>query len=79
MGPQLMAKDPRKPKLSNPKNYFKLVQDTMKKILKWVFGVLILNTYLNILGLEMSQSVKYQSSLSLSYDVLEVPRLLPVH
>jgi len=47
--------------------------------MKWVFGVLLLNTYLNILGLEMSQSLKYESFLSLSYDASLVPRLLPVH
>ena len=74
-----MAKDPRKPKLTNPKNYFKIIQDNMKRVLKVVFGVMILNSYLNILGLEMSQSLKYQSSLSLSYDASEVPRLFPMH
>ena len=63
-----MAKDPTNPKLSVPKNYFKIVQDTMTDIMIVVLAVLLLNSYLSILGLELSQTLYYSSSLSLSYD-----------
>lgn len=40
---------------------------------------LVLANYLGKLGLEKAQSIKYVSHSNLTYNVSEVPKLLPVH
>jgi hypothetical protein len=63
-------------------NYFKKAKGLLAKIGevgKYLALLLILESYLDILGLEMSQSLKYASLMSLSYAVEDLPRLLPVH
>ena len=60
-------------------NIFKLVKSILINVLKMVATFLLLRAYLTVLGAEESQSLKYQSSLSFSYDAEDIPRLFPVH
>ena len=60
-------------------NYFSRVKTTITKIASLLALVWILVSYLDILGTEKSQEVKYISSLSLSYNSSLIPKLLPMH
>jgi hypothetical protein len=51
----------------------------MMKVAKVLVTIGILDSYLDILGLEESQSLKYLSLMTLSYLPSDIPRLLPVH
>jgi hypothetical protein len=49
------------------------------KVLKYLSVILLINTYLNILGTEKSQELKYISSLEFKYTLKDLPRLLAMH
>ena len=48
-------------------------------MLKILFYILIIKTYLDTLGTEESQTLVYSSHLFLNYTLSDLPRLLPFH
>jgi hypothetical protein len=60
-------------------NLLKKAKAMLEKTVLYVVTIGIVYSYLGILGLEESQSLKYISLLTLSYASSDLPRLLPVH
>ena len=67
------------PDVDKTKNYQKMATEYIMKFLQIIVAILIVRTFLNNLGKEESQSLKYSSSLTLTYKITDVPRLFAVH
>jgi hypothetical protein len=65
--------------VGDKQNYFSRVKGTIMTFATYAAILWIIYSYLNILGTEKSQEVKYISSLSFNYNVSLIPKLLPMH
>ena len=64
---------------SKKKSTYQVIHQYLMKFLKVLAVSIIIKAYIDVLGTEKSQQVKYKASLIYKYDYSDLPRLLPVH